>query len=523
MKTLKLLIPLLAITLFSCSENYLDVNDTPNSATGENVTPNLILAAAHANSYRTMATTANELGNVWMNSWGANINAFTGGYADEYSLSISNAFYTGIWDNIYLNTANYTNIINSSFPNYENHKAIAKIMKSYYFQYLVDLYGDIPYTEAHKATGNLFPAYDDAQTIYRDLYDKLDEAIVEIQNAPSTALPVGAEDVILNGNMNRWITVANTLKLKILVRQMELAQTDAATQTYLTEKFGQLVASNAQFVGAGITENVTINPGYSNARAAQQNPFYNRWGLALNGSAVTTNFNFTRASDNAAQKLNTNFPDPRRQRLFNTTANVAGVKQGAAAGANPVVLTAIGPGLAPTTGVGTAAGATTAATGSAMNGYILTSAESLLLQAEAVQRGYLAGNAKALFQSAITQSCLLLGVTAANAATYNTGINSVAGKGWDGSTNKIEAIMYQKWVALMGINGIESFIEYTRTGFPRTPRALTAQYPSKPNRLMYPVSEVSGNAANVPPQTLADVFSTFIFWDVTPPVAEPFN
>jgi len=83
--------------------------------------------------------------------------------------------------------------------------------------------------------------------------------------------------------------------------------------------------------------------------------------------------------------------------------------------------------------------------------------------------------------------------------------------------------MYQKRIALMNIHGIESFIEYTRTGFPRVPRALTAQYPSKPNRLMYPTSELTGNSANVPTQTLADVFSTFVFWDVTPPVAEPLN
>lgn len=526
MKTLKLLIPLLAITLFSCSDNYLDVNDTPNNPTGDVVSPDLILAAAHSNSYRTIARDANELGNVWMNSWGANVNAFTGGYADEFSLSISNTFYTGIWNNIYLNTANYTNIINTPFPNYENHKAIAKIMKSYYFQYLVDLYGDIPYSEAHLGAANLYPAYDDAQTIYRDLYAKLDEAIVEIQNAPATAKAVGAEDVILKGNMSRWITLANTIKLKILVRQMELAQTDAATQTYLNEKFGELVASNATFIGAGPTENVFINPGYSNAKDSQQNPFYNRWGLTLNGAGERQSFNFTRASNNAAVQLNTNFPDPRRIRLFNAAATVSGVKQGDASqpnGTAPLSLSQIGPGLAPATGVGTATGATSSATGSAQNGFIFTSAESLLLQAEAVQRGYLTGNAKTLFQSAITQSCLLLGVTAANATTYNTGINTVSGKGWDGSANKIEAIMYQKWVALMGINGIESFIEYTRTGYPRTPRAIGSQYPSKPNRLMYPNTEVIGNSANVPPQTLADAFGTFIFWDVTPPVVEPIN
>ena len=98
MKKLKLIIPFIALLLFSCSD-YLDVNETANNPT--NVPPNLILAAAHSNSYRTVATTMNELGNVWMNNWGANVNAFTGGYNDEFSLEISNTFYSGIWNNVH--------------------------------------------------------------------------------------------------------------------------------------------------------------------------------------------------------------------------------------------------------------------------------------------------------------------------------------------------------------------------------------------------------------------------------------
>lgn len=519
MKKLKLIIPFIALLLFSCSD-YLDVNNTPNNPTADIVPPNLILASAHSNSYRTVAVTMNELGNVWMNNWGANVNAFTGGYNDEFSLAISNTFYSGIWDNVYLNTANYSNIINSPFPNFENHKAIAKIMKSYYFQYLVDLYGDIPYSEIHQGSANLTPKYDDAKEIYRDLYAKLDEAVLEIQNAPATATAVGTEDVILNGDMNKWIKFANTLKLKILMRQSELALVDAETQTYLNDKFAELVADNAQFVGAG--ETVFINPGYSNANTAKQNPIYNRWGLNLTGSAETQSLNFTRASQNAAANLNTSPPDGRRSRLF-ASATVSGVRQGDTSqpsGTAPLTLSRLGPAFSLATGVGTTAGVTSSVTGSSQNGIIMSASESLFLQSEAVHRGYLTGNAKALFDAGISQSFTLLGATI---GTYLTAVDTEVGKGWNATTNKIEAIMYQKRIALMNYNGIESYIEYTRTGFPRIPLAITAQHPSKPNRLMYPNSEYIGNSANVPSQTLSDVFSTFIFWDVTPPVMESIN
>jgi hypothetical protein len=510
MKKLKLIIPFIALLLFSCSD-YLEVNETANNPT--NVPPNLILAAAHSNSYRTVATTMNELGNVWMNNWGANVNSFTGGYNDEFSLEISNTFYSGIWNSVYLNTANYTNIINSTQPNFENHKAIAKIMKSYYFQYIVDLYGDAPYSEAHQGTANLTPVYDDAQTIYRDLYAKLDEAVNDIQNAPATASTVGSEDVIMNGDMNRWIKFANTLKLRILLRQSNLAAVDGATQTYLNEKFAELVADNAQFIGAG--EAVTINPGYGNGNDNQQNPFYNRWGKTTDGLSDRQSFNFTRASNHAATFLRGLQPgysavDARVGRLYAPIgAAVVGVKQGDASGTG---------GTAPTNISSLGAGLVVSAS---QNGSIMTSSEALLLRAEAIARGYLAGDADALFNAAIADSYTRLGAT--GSGTYIGQIATVPGFGYAASAtldDKIKAIMIQKWIALNGIHGIESWIEYTRTGYPRTPLAISAQRPSKPNRLMYPNTELIGNSANVPAQTLADVFSTTIFWDVTPPVVE---
>lgn len=513
MKTIKIIfLPFIALLLFSCSD-FLDVNESPNDPTSDVVPPNLILSGAHTNSYRTVAINMNNLGNPWMNNWGANVNSFTGGYNDEFSLAISNTFNSGIWGGLYLTTANYTNIINSKFENFENHKAIAKIMKSYYFQYIVDLYGDAPYSEAHLGTANITPAYDDAKTIYRDLYAKLDEAIDDIANAPATATVVGSEDVIMNGDLNKWVRFANTIKLRLLIRQSNLAGVDAETQTYITAKFAELAADNAQFIGA--TDAVTINPGYSNGADNNQNPFFRTWGKNVDGTDRGS-FNFTRASNHAATFLNGTQPgfsvvDGRRGRLYSLIAGaVVGVKQGDASAVNggtaPVAMSTLGLGLIVDPG---------------QDGYIMTSSESLLLQAEAIARGYMTGDADALFNAAITDSYNLLGAT--GAAAYQTSIATVSGFGYSGSItldDKIKAIMIQKWIATNGINALESWIEYTRTGYPRTPLAITHQFPSKPNRLMYPNTELIGNSANVPTQTLADVFTTSIFWDVTAPIVE---
>ena len=109
----------------------------------------------------------------------------------------------------------------------------------------------------------------------------------------------------------------------------------------------------------------------------------------------------------------------------------------------------------------------------------------------------------------------MLGVSSGNAATYVAEVNTVAGKGYAASTDKIEAIMYQKSIALCSINGLESWIEYTRTGYINNiPMPLGATSPTgqKPMRLMYPTSELASNSANVPALTVNQSFTTAPFW-----------
>ena len=296
MKRIKLFLPIIAgFTLFSCSD-YLDVNTSPNSPNEIQVTPNLSLAAAQSDSYRVIAQRMNEYGNVFMNNWGANINSFTGGYAEEFGITVSNNFYDDIWNTTYLNMGEYTKIINHPSTIHDNHKAIAKILKSYYFQYIVDLYGDVPYSQAFQGIDNLTPGYDDDQAIYRDLIVQLDSAIDMINNAPSTTIAVGSEDVMLSGNMNNWIKVANTLKLRILLRQATKAETDGATATYLDDQFAVL---DNNFINFDFT---SINNNFSPSLAATR-----LTGIPVicaitsaTFSSVTVNFCFFESSSQAA-------------------------------------------------------------------------------------------------------------------------------------------------------------------------------------------------------------------------------
>lgn len=474
------------IVIASCSD-YLDVNTTPNDPLADQVTPDLILPAAQVGLHSTQAVRMNQLGNVFMYNWGANVNAFTGGFAQEYSLTITNTFYDDLWENLFIDLGKIQAIIDSDFENYENHKAIAKIMKAYYYQFLIDLYGDLPYSEAFQRQENLTPAYDDAYTVYKDLIAELDSAQVLISNVTSETKLVGAEDVIFNGNMAKWSKFGNTVKLKMLTR----LSSDPEFSSYVSQQFQSL--QGVEF----ISEDVTINPGYSNDKP---NPFYSTYGFDVNGNA-TGSHRFVRAGDYAVRYMNgtiTGVIDPRLESYYVPLGTgVVGVLQGADDDSAPDDISELG---------------TAYLISPDQDGIVMLAAESYFLQAEAVFKGYLSGNAQALFEQGITASFEYHGL-ASDAPTYIAQSSGVDEIGWNGSSNKIEAIMTQKWLATNSINAIEAYIDMTRTGFPEIPLALTAQKNKKPNRLLYPDSEQFGNAENVPNQVPADAFNTFIFWD----------
>lgn len=525
---------ILALTLVSCSD-FVDVNNTANDPLTETVTPRSILPGAQSLAFNTQAggTRMNQLGSVMTNSWAGNVNRVTGGYSKEFTQNIDNTFYNGVWDGIYLNVYNFQNIINTQLPNQENYIAIAKILKAYYMQYIVDLYGKAPYSQAFKGRDNLTPVYDDDKAIYRALVQELEEARELIANSPDAEEAIS--DIMLGGDMDRWVSFANTIELRILLRQSNL--TDGETVTYRNTKLAELVALN-DF----ITEDVTINPGYSEANDDQQNPFFNDFVADAAGTSPQ-NRNFVVASSHIATFLNgtqttpnntVGLVDGRRFRMFTEPApgnvpsnNVGGVTQGdvtiAAGGSAPtdVNLSRLGIGI---TGLvnGSAGGGNTALqNGSRRNGFVMLASESYFLQSEAAYRypAVFTQDAKALFEQGITASFAFyspsyIGVTlpALDAAAYIAASDSYAGIGWTASSNKIQAIMTQKWLALTGITGIEPYIDFIRTGFPLTPQPLTANGPTKPKRLFYPLSEYVANSRNIPSLTLPQVFTEGAFW-----------
>jgi hypothetical protein len=516
MKKISFIVAIISLSLTSCND-YLADNITPNSPLNEVIPPRLTLPGAQAETFRTQAISMNRLGSLMTNGLGGNIYQFTNPFQLEFSYNFDNTTYSNIWDGLYKNVANFQKIIETPTENQGNYIAIAKIMKAHYMQYIVDLYGDAPYFEAFKGQNNLTPTYTDDAVIYKELVKELEDARKLIQTPSPTAEAV-TTDIVFQGNMASWLKLANTIELRILLRQSQL--TDAATTSYLATKYADLRALN-NFVSA----DVLINPGYSAANNAQQNPFFNYYVRNAAGSTSESNYTAFTSSKFFADVLNGEVGGPtagvvdgRRFRYFSSVGGkVVGTDQGQNSLPNQTNLTnptsRFAAGL---TGYTAANGLTATQAGSAKSGVLMLLSESLFLQAEAVERGFLTGVGKVLFDQGITASFNYLVATAGTSATYIAAIDSKPGFGYTASANKIQAILTQKWIALNAINGVENYINYTRTGFPVIPSTINGKniQPSRPKRLIYPISEYNANSANVPNLTSSQIITQGPFWYV---------
>lgn len=533
MKKIKNTVLLLALSLvaFSCND-YLDINENPNSAHIEDVSPSFLFPGAAASIHRVQTAGTGSMmdfGNLMMNSWGSNAYAFGGGFSREFTLStVDSSFYGGIWTTIYQQCANLKLI--EDYPNgnhkQDNYVAMAKVMKAFYMQYIVDLYGDSPYSEAFKFLSNTTPKYDDDKEIYKALISDLETAIALIDAADSNAIAPAATDVVFAGDMAKWKRFANTVKLRMLIRMSNVTGDMA---TYRDQKLATLPTAATAY----ITQDVTVNPGYSGGNDEKMNPLLAGYRIT-SASTLPQNFNAITASEHIAIALNgnkigtaqpfssdpiytkfTSIIDPRSSRLFTliayqgaTPTQVKGVRQGAQSGqpGAPIDNTNTSR-LGNGTFVGGATTGTVITAGNARGGLIMSLAECKFLLAEAALRypAFPAGQTR--FNEGIDASGAWLGANTAAMALYKTQISTRPGLGWTGSNAQIlEAIMTQKWLAMTNVSPTESFIDYLRTGYPVTPMAVNASVTNKPYRLMYPISEYSANSANVPNLTSAQLF-----------------
>lgn len=465
-----------AILLVSCVKSLDDYNidkKNPSEVTAGSLFANATKAISD------IITTPNVNSNVfryWMQQWTSTT------YQDEprYDIVTRNIplnFWTPFYREALMDLKNSKMTLEAdAFLNVDikaNQIALTEIMSVYAWTVVVNTWGDVPYSEALQLDEFGQPKYDDAKTIYTDLFARLDAAIASIKPAVEG---FGASDLIYHDDLDKWLKFANSLKMKMAIT---LADVDPATAqaayTASQAKAFTSSADNAAFVYQSAAPN--NNPVSNNVVA----PFTSRKDYVIGATIV----------DKMIQ-----LADPRMDFYFKD--KIEGVYKGGSIGSNSPF--------------GSNSHINDRITNPSFEALLLDYSEVLFIKAEAAARGW-GGVANALYADAISASMEYWEVPAPAITIYlaRPDVNipiTVA--------NYKEVIGNQKWLALYN-RGYDAWVEWRRLDFPEL---LPAQNPKGPfpTRLTYITSEYTLNktqvAAAAAKITGGDKADSKVFWDV---------
>ncbi len=511
-----LIIAFAALFSTGCKKNFLDINKDPNNLSGT-IIPSLVFTNAMNQTISNMVA-QNEQGSYFAGQWTQSSSYIY--QQNRFAYAFTNGDFN-FYDPIYNNLQDYQYVIdNADAQNQRFFKGPAKVMKAMLFQQLVDLYGNVPYSEALKGLANFTPKFDDQKSVYEALIPLLDSAISDLKAftfAGDYAGSFRGADISRAGSLGggsgpKWIKFANSLKMRILMRQSRIA----GRSTYIIPQIQKILTEGSGFLDAG--QDFAVNPGYI-ASDGKQNPLYDRFGYAASGSRralsrfprptkylfdvlIATNDTF-RLKRKAYANGGENSSSPGTSTKVEVISNYKGVPFGVGSGFTAPSTSYIGPSVI-------------------VKGefnrplYLMLASESQLLLAEAAQLYptlTFAKTAQQYYELGVREAFRLDGATDAQATILlSSGLPEAS---WTGSPDKLKAIWIQKWLALTNYLGQEAWSEVRRTNYPPIPLSLGVPVGSKPAiRLFYPNTELGSNGVNVLAQGVIDVFNTRIFWDV---------
>lgn len=523
---------LTALTLGSCTENFEELNTQPDALIASNVDAGLLGQAF-----------ANAQGRALYGAPGGSTSGFQTAqslFADLYSqyfattqVNFDSDRYTQVggwsnttWTYFYGQAAPVIKFVEdfSAENDLPVENAIAKIWKVESYHRITDYWGPIIYSNF--GNGETSVPYDTQESVYRDFFVQLDQAVAVLKNNKGGAAFIG-HDQVYEGKADRWLVFANSLRLRLAMRVKYIDPALAKAEAEKAIADGVMESNGDQAMLM-----TTINT---------RNPYW-----------IITDWGEFRMSA-LMESVLTGYDDPRVGIYFSPTDNYQesgkgkpyrGLRNGLAkAQIDGPVLTAAH------SDMGTMflnQGRGGSAAGPPLR--IMSTAEVYFLRAEAALEGWnVGGTAQEFYNSGIKMSMTedRIGASDDEVRAYQTSTKTPIplDDKWNtpassdipvayltGATKEkqLEQIITQKWIALYP-DGWEAWAELRRTKYPKYYARLNSDNPDvAPSdimaRLVFAESEYSNNsdavsAAEQLPELVSkggNTNGTRLWWDAKP-------
>jgi hypothetical protein len=248
---------LILFMFFGCTENFEEINTNERVLT--ELEPSLLGNLYARTQYRGFymdyhQTSQNLFADHYCQYYANTQNAFT---SDRYVLV--GGWLNGAWTAFYNNVSNNLAVLLEATDPVENPGnealwAVAQIYRVIIYERIANYWGPIPYSQVNNGKPSV--PYDDEKTLYEGFFDDLDAALailIPLKDADPPISAFGQNDQIFydkaNGNIGKWITFANTLRLRIAMRISDIEPSLAQQQAEKAVADGVMeeIADNAEF------------------------------------------------------------------------------------------------------------------------------------------------------------------------------------------------------------------------------------------------------------------------------------
>ncbi len=491
-------IAFLSFMIVSCKKGFLDINKDPNNPT--EASEALLLT----NSEKAIADNlgfGGISGGVTYNGVGYILDVYTH-QATEYNSNNKydavGADVSNMWTGIYVDALeNLSTLINEAqAAGNMKYVGIATVLKAYTYSQMVDIFADIPFSEAlsFKSDDITAPNFDKGENIYPQLLHMLDTAIVELQDQSAANIrQPGTDDLIYGGDADLWVKAANTIKLKLY--NQERLVTDVSSEVAALENEPLISATDESFVvpyGTTVSPD-NRNPGFREYYATQRSVYIAPWFYEIlkgYNQNIFTGIQDPRIPYYWFNQLQPDEADVEGNPIeYRDSAFVSiifgsdGKNHGAAQDNSQTVMGIYPVGGRYDDGQGAGGNGVSSSSGTGAAPFrMITYADRLYIEAELIKTGVLPGGdaaARTKLEDAIKESMkqvdYFVGLTGSvgqqvpklSGSTPATDyVNNIMDYYDANTSQQLQVILTQKWISAFGGDYVDLYSDYRRTGFP---------------------------------------------------------
>ena len=231
MKNMFSLILIASMLVLPSCEIPTDLNDNPNEITLQDVDPNLFLNGAQLANIMVQNSHVNRISGMFSGQ----LIGYTSLYSNIYGYSLSTVESNDEWRGCYTGVLTNVRHIREAAPDDKLLVGMSKVLEAHAVGTLAILMGDVPYLEVVSETAD--PVFDSQLEVLAELTLLLDRAISDLGSASSRTEDY---DIYYNGDKDKWLAAAYTLKARYALIQSNYSAALTAANMGISSSAGDM-------------------------------------------------------------------------------------------------------------------------------------------------------------------------------------------------------------------------------------------------------------------------------------------